>query len=208
MKIIRFVQSCLLIEEGNTKVLVDPGTDFKNEHDISELPNLDAVLYTHEHADHFDVGSCEQFIEGGVKIYANESTAKLISKEIKVVEQWEEFEIGDFNIRTFDVPHCLMPTGTEGPQNTGYLFNEKFFDPGDGVELKGLKVDNIALPITGPDISMKDAFEFAVKLHAKIAIPVHYDKLGANAEVYKQFAQRLQMPFSMKVLDKEQSIEL
>jgi L-ascorbate metabolism protein UlaG (beta-lactamase superfamily) len=101
-----------------------------------------------------------------------------------------------------------MPTGLSGPQNTGYLFNKKFFDPGDGVELKGLRVDNLALPIIGPDISMKDAFEFAVKLHSKLTIPVHYDKLGANPEVYADFTKRLSLPFEMKVLNHNESVEL
>ncbi len=208
MKITRFVQSCLLVEDGDTKVLLDPGTDFRDEHDVNKLPKLDAVLYTHEHSDHFDKDLCEEFITKGIKVYANESTSKLIQGQVTTVGQWGEFQIGDLKIHTYDIPHCLMPTGAEGPQNTGYLFNEKFFDPGDGVELKGLKVDNLALPITGPDISMKDAFEFATKLHAKVAIPIHYDKLGANAQIYKQFAERVQMPFEIRVLDHEQSTEI
>jgi L-ascorbate metabolism protein UlaG (beta-lactamase superfamily) len=51
---------------------------------------------------------------------------------------------------------------------------------------------------------MFDAFEFADITNAKIAIMVHYDKLGANPNVYKAFAERFNKPFKLVTLDFKQ----
>jgi len=87
-----------------------------------------------------------------------------------------------------ELPHCLMWDGSAGPQNTGYLINERFFHPGDGKELAGLSVEILACPITGPDVSLKDAFSFIKQLSAKKAIPIHYDFIGTKPEVFAGLA--------------------
>lgn len=69
------------------------------------------------------------------------------------------------------------------------------------------KVPIIALPITGPDISMKDAFAFAQQVGAKIAVPIHYDKIGAYPHIYKAFAERFPFSFSIKVLEAGESLD-
>lgn len=204
MKVTRFTQSCLLVEEGGTRILIDPS----GEETGNDFGKLDGVLYTHEHGDHFDPDLAQKFADGGVAIYANASTAKKMKSQPNIVNDGQEFQAGDFQIKAIELPHCPMPDGSAGPQNTGYLINGKFFDPGDGKELAGLKVDNLALPITGPDISMRDAFDFAKQVGAKIAIPVHYDKLGANPEVYKTFAGYFDFSFTIHPLAHGESTEL
>ncbi|HSW79054.1 MAG TPA: MBL fold metallo-hydrolase [Candidatus Babeliales bacterium] len=209
MKVTRFTQSCLLIEEQGSKILIDPSADEKDS--LDAFGQLDAVLYTHEHHDHFDAELAKTFVEQAIApVYANASTAKLIEASKTVVEDGQELKIGNFTIKAIGLPHCKMPNGSAGPQNTGYLINGNLFHPGDGVELDGLKVDNLALPITGPDVSMKDAFAFAKKVQAKVAIPIHYDKLGAHPDVYANFAGFFpdDFKFSIKPLAHGESSEI
>lgn len=184
MRITRFTQSCLLIEEGGSRILIDPS----GEDSAVDFSKLDAVLYTHEHGDHFDPALCKKFMEQGIAVYANASTSKLIEGRPNLTQDGQEFKAGTFQIKVIELPHCPMPDGSAGPQNTGYLINGTIFHPGDGKELAGLQVDNLAVPITGPDVSMRDAFDFLTQVGAKIGIPIHYDKLGAKPEVYKTFA--------------------
>jgi L-ascorbate metabolism protein UlaG (beta-lactamase superfamily) len=75
-----------------------------------------------------------------------------------------------------------MVDGSKSVQNTGYLINSQLFHPGDGKELAGLKVDTLAVPINGPDISLKDAYAFCMQVAAKQVIPIHYDYLGGNPD--------------------------
>lgn len=204
MKITRYFQSCMLIEDGNTRVLLDPSATEKE--DINKFGKIDAVIFTHEHGDHFDAELAKQFAEQGIApVYANASTAKLVDAATTEVKNGQEFKVNDMTIKPVELPHCLLWDGSNGPQNTGYRINNKFFTPGDGVVgADGLNVDVLAVPITGPDISLKDAHDFAHQVAAKIVIPVHYDYIGTKPEIFANTAKG----YEVKVLGIGESTEI
>ena len=46
-------QRCaVLIQSNNTNILIDAGPDIKNQLIDHNLPSLDGIIITHEHADH------------------------------------------------------------------------------------------------------------------------------------------------------------
>jgi L-ascorbate metabolism protein UlaG (beta-lactamase superfamily) len=210
MKVTRYPQSCLLLEKDGHKIVIDPGDFFAAKYSVTDLEGVEAALYTHEHADHYDPSIATALHQKGVPLYCNASTAEVIHTKgaCTVIENNQKFEVAGFNVEAYDLPHALLPNGNEGPQNTGYLIDGVFFHPGDGKELAGLSAESMALPITGPDISPLDAFNFAKQLGVKLAIPIHYDNYGARPEVYKQAAERLQMPFEVRVLADGESTEV
>lgn len=205
MKVTRYFQSCLLIEEGEARILIDPSG--QEAGDVEKFGELDAVLYTHEHGDHFDADLAKNFASNGVAIYANASTAKQINASKTQINNEQEFDVKGLKIKTLELPHCLMWDGSEGPQNTGYLINEKFFHPGDGKALAGLSVDVLAIPINGPDLSLKDAFDFAKQVSAKELVPIHYDYLGGNPKVFADVAKS-SFGLNAYVLEQGGSVEL
>lgn len=181
MKVTRYFQSCLLIVEGGVRILIDPSGQ---DNDSEKFGKLDAVLYTHEHGDHFDKDMAQNFINSGVAVYANGSTAKHFNTPPIIAVDGQEFDIKGVKVKVMELPHCLMWDGSEGPQNTGYLINSKLFHPGDGKELANLEVANLAAPIAGPDVSLKDAITFAKQVKAETVIPIHYDYIGTKPEVF------------------------
>lgn len=207
MKVTRYPQSCLLLEKDGHRVVIDPGMHFLETHKIEELSGVEAVLYTHQHPDHYEPKIAEALLTQGVAVYANAATAELIGADrVTTVDDGQTFTVAGFEVVARELPHCLLPDGSEGPQNTGYVVDGIFFDPGDGKDIDDLQVANMALPITGPDISMLDAFNFAEKLGVKVAIPVHYRWMGADADTYKQFAKA--RPFEVRVLADGESTEI
>lgn len=182
MKITRYFQSCLLVEEGSVRILIDPsGHEAGN---TEKFGKLDAVLYTHKDSDHFDAGLAAKLKDGGAQIYANAETASQLDFQPNVAVDGQEFAVDGVRVRVVELPHCRMWDDSRGSQNTGYYIAGRLFHSGDSVELSGLSAEIIALPINGPDISLRDALQFAKKLSAKTVIPVHYDYLGGNAEMF------------------------
>lgn len=198
----------MLIEKNDTVIVIDPGVVFSEQYDIDDLGELDAVLYTHQHADHCDVDIIDRFVDMDIPIYANKNTAALLDHDVTVVADGDEWNIGEFSVVAHELAHCLMADGSEGPQNTGYLIENCFFHPGDGVSIEHLEVDNLAVPIAGPSVSIKDAFDFARQVQAKTLIPIHYDVFTENPQLLAKFNELHKLGFTIKVLDNEESTEI
>lgn len=205
MKITRYFQSCLLIEEGAARLLIDPSGQEATR--LAEFGKLDAVFYTHEHGDHFNAEVAQQLAANGAKIYANGATAKKMTTPPEIVNDGQEFDVGGVKVKAVELPHCLMWDGSAGPQHTGYLVAGRLFHSGDGAKLEGLSAEIAAIPIAGPDISLKDAFDFVAQLAAKTVVPVHYDYFGIKPEVFAELA-RGQFGIDAKVLAAGQTVEL
>jgi L-ascorbate metabolism protein UlaG (beta-lactamase superfamily) len=206
MKVTRYFQSCLLIEEGEARLLIDPSA--ADAERAASFGLVDAVLYTHEHSDHFDAGLAASFANKKADIYANASTAKQMTIAPNIVKDGDELDIKGVSIKALELPHCLMIDGSEGPQNTGYLIAGKLFHPGDGKELAGLQVENLAVPISGPDVSLKDACSFINQVGAKRAVPIHYDLIGTKPEVFQSFSGFFNQTYKVEILGIGESLEL
>lgn len=75
----------ILIEEGKTKILVDMGYDISRQSEKHHIRELDAVIFTHTHADHI-VGNfhvpvmMSYYHDRGLDFYADEFTRNGIEK--------------------------------------------------------------------------------------------------------------------------------
>src|SRR4051812_33332560 len=104
MKITKFVHSCLLIEEGEVKLLIDPGEYSFEEGglEVSKLPKIDYLLITHEHGDHMSIDGIKQILVANpeLKIITNPSALNILASE-RIETQ---VGVPDF-IRMKEVPH-------------------------------------------------------------------------------------------------------
>ncbi len=125
-----------------------------------------------------------------MKLYGNSAVAALIGDGAYEVKDNEKFEVSGFQVLPHDLPHCLLPDGSEGPMNTGYIIDDCFFHPGDGIKTGWLQIDIIALPIVGPDISLLDAISFTKELQAKKVIPIHYDAIKLSSDSFLEYFKR------------------
>ena len=100
--------NCYLIENENSKLILDAGVNFK---DVQKALNFDfksvqGVLVTHEHMDHLKYAP--NFAMNGVDVYASAGTflkLDLKGHRFKVVQALQQFTIGDFTILPFDTQH-------------------------------------------------------------------------------------------------------
>ncbi|HEX4662418.1 MAG TPA: MBL fold metallo-hydrolase [Candidatus Saccharimonadales bacterium] len=205
----KYPQSCLLLEKGGKRLLIDPGSFVTQKYQTTDLLPVDGILITHEHVDHADPALLAELTAKSIPVIANQSTKNLLGDIItQVIIDQEEVELVGFRVIARELPHSLMLDGSPGPQNTGYVIDGVFFHPGDGKEIKKLIVSSAAIPIAGPDMSFRDSVDFALQLGCKRIIPVHNDVAGLNPETFKTFVSRSNLPFEIIPLQNGESTEL
>lgn len=189
MKITKFGHCCLLIEEGNLRILTDPG-NFTNEQ--NSLTNIHVVLITHEHADHFHTESVKEIVKNNpnIRIITNSAVGKKLDEiEIKheVIEGRDSGMVGEISIEAFDGKHEEIFKDLGQVQNTGYFINNTLFYPGDSFHDPEREVDILALPVAGPWCKIGDAIRYCLKVKPKRAFPVHdaMIKLESVGSTYK-----------------------
>lgn len=107
----------LFIESNNSKILVDCGVSAKKIEEGLKSINVDiddinAIVVTHEHTDHIQsLGNISK--KFSIPVYANKNTwdampsqkDKIDEKNIRFFNSNEDFEINDFVIHPFSIPH-------------------------------------------------------------------------------------------------------
>lgn len=210
MKVTKYPQSCLIIEEQGKRIVIDPGALVSDKFAAQDLLPLDAILITHEHEDHADPELIRGLVGAShMQVIANLSTKNLLGDLVtQVVTDNEEFEAAGVKIVARELPHCLMVDGSAGPQNTGYVVDGVFFHAGDGIKLDNLQVQAAAIPIAGPDISVRDVFDFIKQLRCTTVVPIHYDYFLENPNLLAGIGEGTLKDVRFVVLDDGQSAEL
>lgn len=190
MKITKYLHSCLVVEEQNTTILIDPGVFTYQEKALSvhALNKIDYILITHEHTDHLFMPFVMEIVGKfpDIKIISNESVAKLLEKEsIKA----STLETDNFKME--EAVHEKI-WDSAPPQNTVYKIFDKLIHPGDSVHFSST-ADVLALPITAPWGSTTNAVQKALEVKPKVIIPIH-DWMWKD-EVRQQMYQRLEKFF-------------
>jgi L-ascorbate metabolism protein UlaG (beta-lactamase superfamily) len=210
MKITKYPQSCILIEKNGHRLVIDPGSFVAEKYRAEDLLPVEAVLITHEHADHANPELIKRFLSAGAQIVANAGTYEVLGEALvsKVVEDGEAFDMAGFAVTARELPHVALIGGDTPPQNTGYVIDGSFFHAGDGVKLDGFTIDNAAIAMAGPDLSPKDAYDFAMSLNCKNVVPLHYNYFLADPQLFADIAERKGAPFRVHVLKDGESVEL
>lgn len=208
MYVTKYPQSCLKVEANGRALLFDLGRPAA-ANKARDFGKCDAVIYTHRHADHLDVGAARELHKSGVQLYGNDDVAEVVGGGVvEVVHDDEELVIAGFRLRSLALPHCQMVNGTEGVPNNGYLINDQLLLPGDSTDLAGITARYVAMPIFGPDISLHDAYKAAIQVKAELVIPVHYDIAEMNPEVFNLLAGQYDPPFQIKPLQNGERLKL
>lgn len=191
MKITKYGHCCLLVEENGVRVLTDPGSFSAAQ---NEIKNIDVVLITHEHTDHFHIESVKNILKNNPEalIVTNSSVNELLKKENilnnKVMEDGESFEYKGIELKGFGVIHEVIYKDWARVQNTGYFIAEKLFLPGDSFEHKGINPEVLALPVAGPWMKIETAADYCIRLKPKKTFPIHD---GVLSDFGKEVANRV-----------------
>jgi L-ascorbate metabolism protein UlaG (beta-lactamase superfamily) len=175
MKITKYGHCCLLLEVKGKRILIDPGR-FSTEQNT--LTDIDIILITHEHADHYHSESVTTILHNNpdVIVVTNTSVARLLTDlgvDAHVLEGRDKATVVEVSLVAYDGEHVEIFEDFGLVQNTGYLVAEEFFFPGDAYTVPEEPVKILALPIAGPWCKISDAIHYALTISPSVAFPVH-----------------------------------
>lgn len=175
MKITKLGHCCLIIEIKGKRFLTDPGNYTTAQNDIN---GIDCIVISHEHTDHLHIESVKTILKNNPKaqIITNASVGKILDKEgIKYtkISHGESVEIDGIEIAGHGLQHAPIYKDYEQVENTGYLFDNKLFYPGDAFYTPNVPIDILAVPIGAPWCSISESIDYALLVKPKKAFAVH-----------------------------------
>lgn len=195
MKVTKYGHCCLLIEVAGKRILTDPGKFSSGFENITEI---DLILITHEHADHFHSESVVHILEQNPQatVVTNSSVGALLAQMGISYECYEGDKAGECNgvhLHAIDGKHEEIYEEYGQVQNTGFLIEDTLFYPGDSYLVPQQPVEILALPVAGPWCKVPEAIRYALAVKPKIAFPVHdatLSELGKSV-TYPHFEREL-----------------
>jgi L-ascorbate metabolism protein UlaG (beta-lactamase superfamily) len=175
MRLTKFGHSCLLVEEGGARVLLDPGL-FSDG--FQELEGLTAVCLTHQHGDHLDAERVRQVLDRspGARVVSDEGSAQALGEagaDVEVVHDGDELELGGLELAVVGRDHAVIHPDIPVVPNVGYLLGGRLFHPGDAFTLPGQPVEVLAVPAGAPWMKLAEAVEYLRRVGPTVAVPVH-----------------------------------
>lgn len=176
MRVTKFTHSCLRVE-GAGVLVVDPG-EFSES---SALAGADAVLVTHEHADHLDVAAVTAAVSRRpeLRIFAHEAVLPLLADVADAtiaVRVGEEFEAAGFRVRAYGGQHAIIHPYVPVFANLGFLVSDgatNLYHPGDSFALPDQEVETLFVPLNAPWTTIAESLEFARTVRPARAFALH-----------------------------------
>lgn len=190
--------SCLLVETGGARLLLDPGVF---SHGFEELTGLDAVLITHQHPDHVDAERLVPLLEvnDGARLLAEPETAaelRAAGIEAESLHTADAVALAGATVTGAGSRHAVIHPEVPRVGNVGLLVSADgeptLFHPGDSYETAPEGVDVLAVPVNAPWGKVSETIEFTRAVGAERLLPIHDGLLvPAAREIYLGHVRRL-----------------
>jgi len=181
MRLTKFGHACVRVEdEGGGVLVIDPGTLTER----AALDGVDAVLITHEHADHLDVDALADALGArpSVTVYAHPQVASkldVLNGVVRMVQSGDSFEAAGLPVRAYGGWHAEIHPEVPRVVNLGYLVNDSIYHPGDSFDVpEDVEVDTLFVPISGPWLKLSESVDFVRAVNPRRAYALHDGLLG------------------------------
>jgi L-ascorbate metabolism protein UlaG (beta-lactamase superfamily) len=212
MRLTKFGHSCLLVEEGGARVLLDPGS-FSDG--FETLEGLTAVCLTHQHVDHLDPERVRPLLDRnpGVRVVSDEGSVEALGEagaDVEVVHDGDELALGGLSLRVVGRDHAAVHPQVPVVPNVGYLVGGRLFHPGDALTMPGEPVEVLAVPAGAPWLKLADAVDYLREVGPRVAVPVHEKVLSeVGISSHYRLLEQLGGPgTAFEVLDDGRPVEL
>ncbi|RHA40716.1 MBL fold metallo-hydrolase [Cellulomonas rhizosphaerae] len=172
----RWSHACIRLERGSDVLVIDPGV-FTDA--ASALAGCRAILITHEHVDHLDVGPVAAAVAAGAHVWGPAEALAALSaagaepESLHTVAGGDTVTAGGFEVEVVGEWHAQIHPDIPLVKNVGYLV-ERVLHPGDSfVSVDPGTVDVLLAPVAGPWLKVSEAIDYVRAVAPSRAVVIH-----------------------------------
>ena len=173
MKLTKYEHACMVIQKGDSSLVIDPGAYTTP---LTDLSGVVAIVITHEHADHWTAEQLTRILDRNkqARIFAPAGVAAAATGfAIETVKDGDEIEVGPFSLKFFGEKHAVIHSSIPVVDNVAVLVDGEFYSAGDSFTLPGVPVGTLAVPVGAPWLKIGEVIDYVEAIKPRRSIPVH-----------------------------------
>ncbi len=207
MRTTHFGHSCVLLDTGAARLLIDPGAFADG---FEGLTGLDAVLVTHQHPDHLDVERLRPLLRANpdARLLVDAGSAGALDVDHEVLAPGDALDVAGARVQVLGGEHAVIHPDLPVIPNNAYLVDGTHLHPGDAFPAAPGPVEVLFLPTAAPWLKASEAVDHLRAFAPRTAVPVHQGLLARPQVFYGLFTSLAPEGTRVRVLDPGEAVEL
>ncbi len=218
------LRSSVLIENGESTVVIDSGPDFRQQMLRSQVNSLDGLVFTHEHKDHIagmdDIRAYNYVLKKKIDVYASSRVQDALKREFPYIFEDmkypgvpeinlhtlnnQPFRVGTIELTPINVLHYRLPVMGFRVGDFTYITDANYISEEEKEKIRGSKVIVLNALRKEPHVShytLDQAVELIEELGVERGYLTHIShQLGKFNDINSELPKHIQCAYDMQVI--------